>query len=157
MRIESGVPATRRLFPAAAMVLFGLVVLYGVFVRPHLESARQVVAMPMPHSGTVPLYNEINWVRLGWYLTPFGLALACLGVLRMIPKLVTGDSPVFWPFAGILGLFASFYLYKSQAFPDNYWVIRRYIEIVIPGCLILACFALQWLSQRSLRVLPPRS
>ncbi|HEU0007178.1 MAG TPA: hypothetical protein VFS12_14435, partial [Terriglobia bacterium] len=157
MPAESGVPVTRRLFPAAAMVLFGLVVLYGVFVRPHLESARQVVAMPMPHSGTVPLYNEINWVRLGWYLTPFGLALACLGVLRMIPKLVTGDSPVFWPFAGILGLFASFYLYKSQAFPDNYWVIRRYIEIVIPGCLILACFALQWLSQRSLRVLPPRS
>jgi len=154
---EIGVSATRRLFPAATMVLFGLVVLYGVFGRPHLESARQVVPMPLPHSGTVPLYNEINWMRLSWYLTPIGLGLACLGVLRMIPRLVTGDSPGLWAFTAIFGLFATFYLYKSQAFPDNYWVIRRYIEIVIPGCLILVCFALQWLGQRSLRVLPARS
>src|SRR5262249_11363215 len=34
-------------------------------------------------------------------------------------------------------------------------VIRRYIEVVIPGGLILASFALQWLSQRSLPGLPP--
>ncbi len=152
---ETGMPVTPRWFPAAAMVLFGLVVLYGVFVRPHLESARQTVPMPVPHSGTVPLYNEINWVRLSWYLTPIGLGLACLGALRMIPKL-TRNSPALWAFAAILGVFAGFYLYKSQAFPDNYWVVRRYIEIVIPGCLILACFALQWLSQRSWRVVPAR-
>ena len=86
---KTGMPATRRWFPAVAMVLFGLVVLYGVFVRPHLESARQLVPMPVPHSGTVPLYNEINWVRLSWYLTPIGLGLACLGVLRMIRRMVT--------------------------------------------------------------------
>ncbi|MSO23722.1 MAG: hypothetical protein EXQ58_10850 [Acidobacteria bacterium] len=157
MPAEIAAPATPRLFPAAAKVLFGLVVLYGVFVRPHLESALQVVPMPMPHSGTVPLHNEINWISLSWYLTPIGLGLACLGVLRMIPLLVTGDSRVLWPFATIFGVFASFYLYKSQAFPDNYWVVRRYIEIVIPGCLIFACFALQWLSQRSFRAVPPRS
>jgi len=154
---ESRSPAAPRRFPAAAMLLFGLVVVYGVFVRPHLESARQVVPMPMPHSGMVPLYNEINWPRLSWYLTPIGLGLACLGVLLVIPRMVAGDSAILWPFAAVFGLFASFYLYKSQAFPDNYWVIRRYIEIVIPGALILACFALQWLSQRSSRVLPARS
>ena len=154
---EGRFPATRRWFPAVAMVLFSLIVVYGVFVRPHLESAREVVPMPMPHSGTVPLYNEINWLRLSWYLTPFGLGLACLGVLLVIPRLVAGDSPILWPFAAVCGVFASFYLYKSQAFPDNYWVIRRYIEIAIPGALILACFALQWLSQQSFRVLPARS
>ena len=71
---------------------------------------------------------------------------------------MTGSSRLLWPFASVFGLFASFYLYKSQAFPDNYWVIRRYIEIVIPGCLILACFALQWLSQRCYSgILPARS
>lgn len=154
---ETGFSETRRWLPAVAMVLFGLIVLYGISVRPYLESARQVVPMPMPHSGTVPLYNEINWLRLGWYLTPIGLGLGCLGVLLIIPRLAAGGSPILWPFAAIFGVFASFYLYKSQAFPDNYWVIRRYIEIVIPGCLILACFSLQWLSQRSLRLLPSRS
>jgi hypothetical protein len=154
---ENRFPATRRWFPAIVMVLFGLIVFYGSFVRPHLESTRQVVPMPVPHSGTVPLYNEINWLRLGWYLTPVGLGLACLGVLLVIRRMVAGDSPILWPFAAVFGVFASFYLYKSQAFPDNYWVIRRYIEIVIPGALILACFALQWLSQQSFRVLPARS
>ena len=99
------------------MVLFGLVVLYGVFVRPHLESARQVVPMPMPHSGTVPLYNEINWVRLSWYLTPIGLGLACLGVLRMIPRLVTGDSPILWPFAAIFGVVCEFLPLQVAGFP----------------------------------------
>ena len=154
---ETKVPATRRLFPAAAIALVGLVVLYGVFVRPHLESARQIVPMPMPHSGTVPLYNEINWVRLSWYLTPVGFGLACLGALLMILRLAAGGSAILLPFAAVFGLFTSFYLYKSQAFPDNYWVIRRYIEIVIPGCLILACLSLQWLSQRCFRLLPARS
>jgi len=154
---EGRFPATRRWFPAVAMVLFGLIVFYGAFVRPHLESARQIVPMPMPYSGTVPLYNEINWPRLSWYLTPIGLGLACLGAMLVIPRVVAGDSPVLWPFMAVFGLFASFYLYKSQAFPDNYWVIRRYIEIVIPGCLILACLALQRLSQRSFHVLPARS
>ena len=153
---ESRSPAARRWFPVAAMLLFGLVLVYGVFVRPHLESARQVVPMPLPHSGTVPLYNEINCLRLSWYVTPIGLGLACLGVLLVIPRMVVGGVSILWPFAAVFGLFASFYLYKSQAFPDNYWVIRRYVEIVIPGCLILACFALEWLSQRFSRA-PARS
>jgi len=155
--VENRLQAASRWFPAVAMVLLGLIILYGVFVRPHLESARQAVPMPIPHVGTVPLYNEINWLRLSWYLTPIGLALAGLGALLVIPRLVAGGSPLLWPFTAVFGLFASFYLYKSQAFPDNYWVIRRYIEIVIPGCLILACFSLRWLSQRFLRPLPSRS
>jgi hypothetical protein len=156
MRPESNVPATRRLFPAAAMVLLGLVVLYGVFVRPHIESVREIVPVPLPHKGTVPLYNELNWVRLSWYVTPLGLLLACLGALRLVVRLGSSGASGLWPFAAAFALFAGFYLYKSQAFPDNYWVIRRYVEIVIPGCLILACFALQWLWQRRWRILPVR-
>jgi hypothetical protein len=154
---QNGTPAIRKFLTAAATVLFGLIVWYGVFLRPHLESAREIVPRPMPLSGTVPLYNEINWVRLSWYLTPIGFGLTCLGALRMIRRLGFGNSAILWPFAAIFGVFASFYLYKSQAFPDNYWVIRRYIEIVIPGSLILACFALQWIGQRPWRALPRRT
>jgi len=157
MEMESAPPPTPKWLCGAAVVFFGLVVIYGVVVRPHLDSARQIVPMPTPHTGTVPLYNEINWIRLSWYLTPIGFALACAGGVRMIPGLITGASSFLWPFAAVLGVFGSFYLYKSQAFPDNYWVVRRYIEIVIPGCLILACFALQWLGQGTSRVLSARA
>ena len=153
---ETGSLPTRKKLATAITVLFGLAALYGLFVRPRLESARQVVPMPMPHTGTVPLHNELNLVRLSWYLTPLGLVLACAGFSLLIPRLVAGGSLVLWPFLAIFLTFAGFYLYKSQAFPDNYWVIRRYIEVVVPGCLILACFALQWLSQRSWPGFPPQ-
>lgn len=47
----------------------------------------------------------------------------------------------------VLGVFLLFYGYKSRAFPDNYWVIRRYAEIAIPGLLILAALVIQRLHQ----------
>lgn len=137
---------------AALMLLLGLAYLYGVLLRPHLSSAREVIPLPAPYSGSVALFNEVNWVRLGWYLTPLGLALAFLGALLVIRRLFSGEEPWLLPFAAILVVFGGFYLYKSRAFPDNYWVIRRYIEIVIPGFLVLACIALQWLHTSLARV-----
>ncbi len=140
---QSPTPSSfRRFVVIALLVVCILVFAYGVFVRPHLDWARESVPLPSPHVGTVPLYNEINWVRLAWYVTPLGLGLAVLGALSCIPRLVTGGATALIAFALILAVLGGFYLYKSRAFPDNYWVVRRYIEIVIPGLLLLACLAL---------------
>ncbi|MCI0424116.1 MAG: hypothetical protein L0312_33715, partial [Acidobacteria bacterium] len=57
----------------------------------------------------------------------------------------------------VLAVFGGFYLYKSRAFPDNYWVIRRYVEIVIPGALLLACLGIQRVSRIRLRLLPEKT
>jgi hypothetical protein len=140
---QSPSPSSFRRFVATALlVVCTLVFAYGVFVRPHLSWARESVPLPEPHVGTVPLRNEINWVRLAWYLTPLGLGLALLGALSCIPRLVAREATPLIAFALILAALGGFYLYKSRAFPDNYWVVRRYIEIVIPGFLLLACLAL---------------
>jgi len=140
---QSPTPSSfHRLVVIALLVVCTLTFVYGVFVRPHLDWARESVPLPSPHEGTVSLYNEINWIRLAWYVTPLGLGLALLGALSCIPRLVTGGATALTAFALILVALGGFYLYKSRAFPDNYWVVRRYIEIVIPGLLLLACLAL---------------
>jgi len=115
--------------------------IYGYFIRPR-DISSDLIPLPYPLEGNVPYYDEISLVRLGWYVSPVGIVLACLGSLITLGRLMRGRSVKLLPFALILGIFALFYLYKSRAFPDNYWVIRRYVEIVIPGFLLLASLSL---------------
>ena len=119
---------------------------YGLFIRPFLPSSREIVDLPPPHEGKISLSNEINLVRLSWYLTPLGLGLALLGALVVLNDLFEKKNEILIPFILVFAVFSGFYLYKSRAFPDNYWVIRRYIEIIIPGCVFLAAASLAWLS-----------
>ena len=116
---------------------------YGYFIRPLMASGGDLLALPPPHQGTVRFYDELNLVRLGWYLSPVGLFLAYVGsILALRPVFLKRQiGPAL--FLLVLGVFLLFYGYKSRAFPDNYWVIRRYAEIVIPGLLILAALTLQ--------------
>lgn len=140
---------------AGLTLLLALAFIYGLLIRPHMDWAREVIPLPAPHVGTVPLYNEINWVRLTWYLTPLALPLVFLGALECLRR-VKRFSAAAVPFLLVLTLFAGFYLYKSRVFPDNYWVIRRYIEIVIPGFLMLAGCGLCWIGSLTTRFVPRR-
>lgn len=135
----------RAVFKGIGVVFLLGIFVYGLFIRPFLPSSREIVNLPPPHEGKVTLSNEINLVRLGWYLTPLGLGLALLGALLVLDDIFEKKNEMLIPFILVFAVFSGFYLYKSRAFPDNYWVIRRYIEIVIPGCLFLATAFLVWL------------
>jgi hypothetical protein len=130
----------KRVMVLSFVFLTGLLI-YAYFVRPRTISA-DLIPLPYPLEGNVPYCDEISLVRLGWYLSPLGILLAYLGSLITLGRLMRGKSVESFPFVLILGAFAFFYLYKSRAFPDNYWVIRRYVEIVMPGFLLLASLAL---------------
>ena len=119
-------------------VLISLLFAYAAFVRPVLDSAKELVPLPPPHTGSVWLFNEINLLRLGWYVTPIGLVLAYLGSLLIFFLLFIKKQFHLIPFILTVGVVAIFYLYKSRVYPDNYWVIRRYVPLVIPGFLSLA-------------------
>jgi hypothetical protein len=126
---------------------FGISVLwiYGYFIRPVLPFAREMVALPPPHTGRIWLYNEINLPRLGWYLTPLGLVCAYVGSLISMKWLLLRKKRAQLPFLFILSVASLFYLYKSRIFPDNYWIIRRYIPLIIPGFVLLAAQAIVWI------------
>ena len=108
--------------------------------------------MPFPQKGSIRFYDEISLVRLGWYLSPPGIFLAWLGGCITLNRLLKRGQLVLLPFVLTLSFFALFYLYKSRAFPENYWVVRRYVEIVIPGFLLLASLSLVSLTEYLQRV-----
>ena len=119
---------------------------YGYFIRPTLSSARELVVLSPPHSGTVWLYNEINLPRLGWYLTPLGLLCAYVGLLIALKRLIRQKDLMLLPFLFSFIATSIFFLAKSRIFPDNYWVIRRYVPFVIPGCLLLTSLTVVWIA-----------
>jgi len=135
----------RTVIKRIGVVLLLGVFAYGLFIRPSLPSSREIVDLPPPYEGKISLYNEINLVRLSWFLTPLGLGLALLGALVVLNDVFERKNAILIPFILVFTVYSGFYLYKSRAFPDNYWVIRRYIEIVIPGCLLLTVVFLSWL------------
>lgn len=139
-----GDPASRRRIVFAS--LSGLLMIafaWGYFFRPMMDAGANLLPLPPPHQGFVPYYDELNLVRLGWYLSPLGLCLALLGAILALRQVVLKGQVRPLPLLLLLAAFLLFYGYKSRAFPDNYWVIRRYAEVAIPAMLILAGLAMQ--------------
>ena len=139
-----GDPAARGRIVFAS--LSGLVLIafaWGYFFRPMMDPGGNLLPLAPFHQGFVPYYDELNLVRLGWYLSPLGLCLALLGSILVLRQVVLKGQVRPLPFLLLLAAFLLFYGYKSRAFPDNYWVIRRYAEIAIPALLILAGLVLQ--------------
>ena len=139
-----GDPATRRRI--VFVTLSGLLIIafaWGYFFRPMMDSGANLLPLAAPHQGFVPYYDELNLVRLGWYLSPLGLCLALIGAIVALRQVVLRGQVRPLPFLLLLAAFLLFYGYKSRAFPDNYWVVRRYAEVAIPAMLILAGLAIQ--------------
>lgn len=139
-----GDPSTRR--RVVFVGLSGLLVVafgWGYFLRPMMDPGASLLPLAPPHQGFIPYYDELNLVRLGWYLSPLGLCLALLGAILALRQVVLKGQVRPLPLLLLLAAFLLFYGYKSRAFPDNYWVIRRYAEVAIPAMLILAGLAMQ--------------
>ena len=133
----------RRIVFVSLSALVIVVFAYGYFLRPMMATEASLIPLSPPHQGAIPYYDELNLVRLGWYLTPLGLGLACIGIILALRQVVLRGQVRPLPFLLLLAAFLLFYGYKSRAFPDNYWVIRRYAEVAIPAMLILAGLVIQ--------------
>lgn len=128
------------------VTLSGLLIIafaYGYFFRPMMDPGANLLPLAPPHQELVPYYDELNLVRLGWYLSPLGLCLGLLGAILALRQVVLKGQVRPLPLLLLLAAFLLFYGYKSRAFPDNYWVIRRYAEVAIPAMLLLAALAMQ--------------
>ena len=142
--MAGGDSATRRRMVFVS--LSGLLIIafaWGYFFRPMMDPGANLLPLAPPHQGFISYYNELNLVRLGWYLSPLGLCLALLGAILALRQVVLKGQVRPLPLLLLLAAFLLFYGYKSRAFPDNYWVIRRYAEVAIPAMLILAGLAVQ--------------
>jgi 4-amino-4-deoxy-L-arabinose transferase-like glycosyltransferase len=131
---------------SAVIATMGLAV-YSYWVRPHLGGATQMAAY-WYGGGEIPVnLDRENLVRLGWYLSPWGLALgvggACLSLWKMERKTALFVAA---------GLFYSvLYLWRIQANPHQIYTMRRYVPVVLPFATVCAGYLLAWLSERPAR------
>ena len=114
----------------------GLVVLLGVATL-FAYAARPALPLPAPagEAGELETAARESLVRLGWYVTPLGLALA-----------LAGGAAALWrphwqraaPLLGLLAFALAFYLPNPLVSSDQPWAARRYLPLVLPGLLLLA-------------------
>jgi hypothetical protein len=79
--------------------------------------------------------------RLGWFVTPVGLALGTAGVWLALRRW----RPEYrLPLALVL-VFAGFYLYKMRVWHDYFFAMRRVVPVILPVGLALAGLVIAWL------------
>lgn len=133
---------------AALAVLVVLAALYGYFLRPRLADTT-AWAYYWYGDHNIPNVEPYNLVRLGWYISPLGIALAVLGTWWMLRREANARTALF---LGV-GLFFSFlFLDRSRNNPHHIYVMRRYVPAVIPAFVISAAYALDtWLRRTGWR------
>jgi hypothetical protein len=121
---------------AGAALVAGLA-LYGYFLRPHLEQAASYAYWY--GGGNVPRLDQENLVRLGWYLSPFGLALGTCGVCWMLIKEVNRRTALL---LGVGLFFSLLYLWRMRINPHQVYAMRRYMPHVVPFLTLSAAYLL---------------
>ncbi|MCB8944617.1 MAG: glycosyltransferase family 39 protein [Ardenticatenaceae bacterium] len=148
-------PANLARFSQAAWLRWLLVIgiinasLFAYFVRPILQPALSYPTWP--GGQTIPLLDGENWVRLGWYLTPLGLALATGGLCWLVLRRFDLRSGLFLS-VGVLMTVQ--YVYRIFNTPYHIYAMRRYVPVIIPVLMIYAAAALLAISRTKV---PPNS
>ncbi|MCB8920754.1 MAG: hypothetical protein H6662_04140 [Ardenticatenaceae bacterium] len=103
-----------------------LLAAYGWFIRPTLPAPTGWV--DSYSTNTLPNTNLENFVRLGWYLSPLGVALGALGIAWMVWRVESKTAVLL----AITLFYSLFYLWNIRANPHQIYASRRYIMAAIP-------------------------
>jgi hypothetical protein len=127
------------------------------FLRPRIQHTRG-----RPHAETLALqafdhvkhdpflhYSEYSMRWQSWYVGPLALAAGIVGVALLVRAIVRGRAGrqgfVVVTFLGV----AAVYLWNPSIFPDQIWVMRRYLPIVVPGFILFAFVVVELLYRRA--------
>jgi hypothetical protein len=135
--------------PLLSLVTASVIILavYGYWIRPALGGDSTAHAY-WYGGGEIPAdLDRENLVRLGWYISPLGLALAVSGICLSLWKL---DRRIAL-FLGSGLFFSLLYLWRIQANPRQIYAMRRYMPIVLPFFIVSAAYFLTWLYARPVR------
>jgi hypothetical protein len=125
-------------------------------VRPRVQHTR---GAPHPETAALQLLNHVKrdpylsyyehsmqWQA--WYVGALALAAGIVGVAFLVREIVGGRG-------GRRGLFVvaflpvtAAYLWNPRIFPDQLWVMRRYLPIVLPGFVLFAFVVVELLWSR---------
>jgi hypothetical protein len=126
-------------------------------VRPYVNHPR---GKPIMHIAAIQLahhvaldprrrYYEEAMRWHAWYLGPFALAAGVLGAGLFARETLRRGTIAHWALTVAFGIVTAIYLWNASITPDQIWAMRRFVPIVIPGFLLFAVVALDWLVRRA--------
>lgn len=83
--------------------------------------------------GRTALGDAMAFRTFGWYVSPWGLALAVAGAAFFIARDLWRDPTFYLTFV----TFSSFFFYKTRIVPEHFWTSRRFLGVALPGALLL--------------------
>ena len=155
---ERGLPEiTGSWLPNAAAAL-AFVVTLGFIVRPYVQTThtavtgatRQVIASFQRDNHLLVdptrTYYEISLHGVFWYIGVPAVLLGTLGAAVLARRCVRGRAPAWTLPLMIFAWTIVTTLYRPSITPDQPWASRRLVPAVLPGFILLAVWALPWLT-----------
>ncbi len=122
-------------FRLSLSILLIALSLYAYFIRPQL--AQEVYHPEMARLDRD--YAMDSLVHLGWYLSPVAIFLGVLGACLFIHNRLDRVNLFFL----LIGLTFSFSVLKgTEDAWDHFWIMRRFVPVVIPVFLLFTAYAL---------------
>lgn len=88
--------------------------------------------------GRTALGDAMAFRTFGWYVSPWGVALAVAGAAFFIARDLWRDPTFYLTFV----TFSTFFFYKTRIVPEHFWTSRRFLGVALPGAMLLmAAFA----------------
>ena len=138
LKVSGVVQANSQRLRCGLAISIGLILIYFYFVRPQVSEPHMIFA---DESGRgIDSLREQTFYRLGWYFTPFGLALASAGLLAALTRRMHSARLAF---VGMAMLFLLYYSYDIHCTPYQPYAMRRLFPFVVPAL----CFGIPFLIQ----------
>jgi hypothetical protein len=167
-RWDKGMPEVRGKWLPNAAAALAVVVALGLTVRPYFQTVTRnsgaffesIIAsyQRADHLPVQPdrLYYEISMHWVFWYIGVPAVVLGTLGAALLARRCLLGQSPT-WVLPLMIFAWAIVTtLYDPAITPDNPWASRRLVPTVLPGFILLAVWAGDWLLDRVRRMDVPR-
>ena len=129
---------------ASAVLAAGL--LGAWFVRPRLQRTHDVAhpyMVGLQHIDHVAIdatrrYYENSMIWHAWYIGPVTLAAGIVGIALLAREVLRGRRGPTGVVVAAFLVVAAVYLWSPSIFPDQIWVMRRYLPLVIPGFVLFS-------------------
>jgi hypothetical protein len=156
-RGDRGLPRLEGTWLPNAAAVLAVVVVIGFALRPYLQTVRargtrffeSIMAgyQRADHLPVAPerLYYELSLHWVFWYIGVPAVALGTLGAALLARRCLRGAAPA-WTLPLMIFAWAIVAtLYKPSITPDQPWASRRLVPAVLPGFILLAVWAGDWL------------
>lgn len=139
-KLKIKVSSTKYLYYCLLSLIL-ITVIYAHWIRPYIGPFATYDWPGTPLDGTRN-YRENSIIIICLYLSIPIFYAAVGGLLAAVYSIMFKKEWSLIPLVVLIGGFSALYLYDPQISPDQYWAIRRFIPIIIPGIIFLAFYGL---------------